>query len=208
MRARRRGAVAPRLFSSSSLFAPLFAGAVDRWGTAPQFTADARYATYMKIDAPPGPFDWIAKIAAGSGGKFLLDARTYYIDQQYQLPARTEIHGAGSGPAGTVIKATPGCAGSGGFPSPPHSNSPLIGVENATVYDITVEAMTYQSVFWAAPTKAGARVSKGITITKVVCNGTAQGAAIAQGGARSVASKGPAERRALSLKQRWALQLL
>ena len=35
---------------------------------------------------------------ASRGGKFVLNASTYLIDRQYQLPRGTELHGAGSGP--------------------------------------------------------------------------------------------------------------
>ena len=51
----------------------------------------------------PGAFDWIREIAAaGPGRKFTLQARTYLIDSQYQLPAGTELRGAGRA---TVIQA-------------------------------------------------------------------------------------------------------
>jgi len=54
---------------------------------------------------PPEAFKWIRDIAASSGGKFVLEAKTYLIDQQYQLPANTEIHGTVSGDTRTVVKA-------------------------------------------------------------------------------------------------------
>jgi hypothetical protein len=44
----------------------------------------------------PGAFEWIRSIEASSGGRFFLNATTYLIDRQYQLPAGTELHGAGS----------------------------------------------------------------------------------------------------------------
>jgi len=50
-------------------------------------------------------FQWIRDIAAGSGGKVILEAKTYFIDKQYQLPANTEIHGTISGTSRTVVKA-------------------------------------------------------------------------------------------------------
>eukprot|EP01043_Picozoa_sp_COSAG02_P051710 COSAG02_NODE_5477_length_4292_cov_13.353685_4_plen_486_part_00 len=53
----------------------------------------------------PGAFDWIATIESSQGGKFFLEARTYLIDRQYQLPAGTELRGAGSQAGGTVIQA-------------------------------------------------------------------------------------------------------
>jgi len=34
-----------------------------------------------------------------------LEAKTYYIDKQYQLPEGAEIHGAGSGKGGTIVQA-------------------------------------------------------------------------------------------------------
>jgi len=56
----------------------------------------------------PSPFDWIRDIAASQGGGiFFLNATTYLIDAQYQLPPGTEVYGAGSGKdgTGTVIRA-------------------------------------------------------------------------------------------------------
>jgi len=76
--------------------------------------------------APPGSFDWIRSIAAGPAGqKVQLEAKTYLIDKQYQLPRGTELRGVGTStstgegasgaPSQTVIKAvgTPfnACAG-------------------------------------------------------------------------------------------------
>ena len=50
-------------------------------------------------------FRWIRDIEAGPPGrKYSLNATTYLIDRQYQLPAGTEIAGAGSGGNGTVIR--------------------------------------------------------------------------------------------------------
>jgi hypothetical protein len=44
-----------------------------------------------------GSFDWIRTIAAGpTGRKIQLEARTYLIDKQYQLPRGTELRGAGT----------------------------------------------------------------------------------------------------------------
>lgn len=62
------------------------------------------YDVYLR-KTKPEPFRWIADIAFGNGGAHYLDAKTYYIDKQYQLPANTQIYGAGSGSGGTVIKA-------------------------------------------------------------------------------------------------------
>ena len=39
----------------------------------------------------PGAFDWIERIERSSGGRFFLNASTYLIDRQYQLPPNTEI---------------------------------------------------------------------------------------------------------------------
>ena len=56
---------------------------------------------------PGGPFAWIAAIEAGHGGKYQLEATTYLIDRQYQLPPNTELRGAGTAPGRrTVIRAT------------------------------------------------------------------------------------------------------
>ena len=58
--------------------------------------------------AGPAAFDWIRAIEAGPPGqKIALNASTYLIDRQYQLPPGTEVVGAGSGfggPGRTVIK--------------------------------------------------------------------------------------------------------
>jgi hypothetical protein len=58
------------------------------------------------VTQPPitaGAFDWIREIAAsGPGRKYTLQAKTYLIDAQYQLPERTELRGAGRA---TVIQA-------------------------------------------------------------------------------------------------------
>jgi hypothetical protein len=50
----------------------------------------------LVLAAGKSDFDWIRDIAASSGGKFFLNATTYLIDTQYQLPVGTEIYGAGS----------------------------------------------------------------------------------------------------------------
>jgi len=63
-----------------------------------------QYDTYVRISKPE-PFRWLADIVAQNGGSFRLEAKTYYIDKQYQLPANTQIFGAGSGGSKTVIKA-------------------------------------------------------------------------------------------------------
>lgn len=183
-----------------------------------------------KKPLPPDAFDWIRTIAAGTGGKYVLEAgKTYYIDGQYQLPANTEIHGAGSGGSLTVVKAvgphpwytcnektvnrrgfllgdntyigklhfvgverkrlcdnqllcggapfeTPGCKGTGKFETAPETCGGDLGigrgVQNATVDDVTIQAYTVQSIFYAAPTRQGVPVSSDITIRKVICNGT------------------------------------
>ena len=54
-----------------------------------------------------GPFDWINDIASGPPGrKVQLEAKTYLIDRQYQLPPGTELRGVGTSPSHrTVIKA-------------------------------------------------------------------------------------------------------
>eukprot|EP00927_Polykrikos_kofoidii_P056117 TRINITY_DN50292_c0_g1_i1.p1 TRINITY_DN50292_c0_g1~~TRINITY_DN50292_c0_g1_i1.p1 ORF type:complete len:440 (+),score=57.79 TRINITY_DN50292_c0_g1_i1:114-1433(+) len=70
----------------------------------PSLCSGGHFDTYQKASSPD-PFKWISDIAAGSGGRFQLERKTYYIDKQYQLPSNTEIRGAGSGPEGTVIKA-------------------------------------------------------------------------------------------------------
>jgi hypothetical protein len=85
---------------------------------------------------------------------------------------------------------TPGCVNSeGNFPSPPNITGPagpagrnLVcggytgndgnGVSNATVEDVTVEPYTVQNLFFMAPTRAGARVSRDITVRNMRVNGT------------------------------------
>jgi len=62
------------------------------------------YDTYVRMSKPED-FKWISDISQGNGGIYQLEARTYYIDKQYQLPPNTEIHGSGSGGTGTVIAA-------------------------------------------------------------------------------------------------------
>ena len=58
------------------------------------------------LGTAPSQFDWIRAIAASTGGgRFFLNATTYLIDAQYQLPPGTNIHGSGSGQGGTVICA-------------------------------------------------------------------------------------------------------
>ena len=74
--------------------------------------------------APGGPADfaWIRKIAAGPPGqKYVLDAKTFTIDKQYQLPRGTELRGAGTAlEHRTVIKAVgkpyTACAGTASAP--------------------------------------------------------------------------------------------
>lgn len=192
-----------------------------------QFASDSNFDTYVRAGAPD-PFKWMADIVA-SGGQHQLEAKTYYIDKQYQLPANTEIHGAGSGGSATVVKAlgssydgicagnannrkgfllgdntyvgklhfigmetkrfsdnqllcggapfeTPGCAGTGYFTEAPTSCDGVTGlargVSNATVEDVTVQALTVQNVFYMPPTMAGSSVSKDILVSKLICNGT------------------------------------
>ena len=67
------------------------------------------------------PFDWIRKIAAGPpGSKVQLEAKTYLIDKQYQLPQGTELRGVGTTGQRTEIKAVGGkynaCAGTASAP--------------------------------------------------------------------------------------------
>lgn len=68
--------------------------------------------------APTSPFQWIRDIASGPPGqKIALDAKTYLIDAQYQLPSGTELRGAGTVPGRrTRIQAVgqpyAACAGS------------------------------------------------------------------------------------------------
>ena len=51
----------------------------------------------LPAGAVPGSFDWIQSIATGPPGrKVLLEAKTYFIDKQYQLPRGTELRGAGT----------------------------------------------------------------------------------------------------------------
>ena len=192
-----------------------------------------------------GPYDWIRDIESGpSGRKIQLEAKTYLIDRQYQLPSGTELRGAGTARghrtvikasgapynacAGTASKAgaiqgrrglllgddsyvggfhfigmetvrldclyapieTPGCLNSeGNFPSPPNAMGPAgpagrnvacggysgnngHGVRNATVEDVTVEPYTVQNMFFIAPTRHGARVSRDITVRAMRVNGT------------------------------------
>ena len=54
-----------------------------------------------------GAFDWIKEIESGPRNrKYVLDAGTYFIDRQYQLPPGTELRGAGTNPGHrTTIKA-------------------------------------------------------------------------------------------------------
>lgn len=62
--------------------------------------------------SPPNAFAWIRAIESGPPGRrYMLEATTYLIDRQYQLPPGTELIGAGSehygegtGNAVTVIK--------------------------------------------------------------------------------------------------------
>ena len=65
------------------------------------------------------------------------------------------------GPAGRNLNCCGGYTGNGGH-----------GVSNATVDDVTVEAMTTQNMFFMAPTRAGARVSRDITVSNMRTNGT------------------------------------
>lgn len=195
---------------------------------------------------PHGDFGWIEAIESGPRGrKYVLDAKTYLIDRQYQLPPGTELRGAGTELGHrTTIKAvgtpynacagtasapglvqgrkglllgddtyvrglhlvgmetkrldclyamieTPGCQNSeGNFPAPPNETGPCgpagrhlnccggytgndgHGVSNATVEDVTVEGYTTQNMFFMAPTRAGARVSRDITVRNMRVNGT------------------------------------
>jgi len=182
------------------------------------------------LDVLDGPYNWIRGIAQ-KGGVHHLEAKTYLIDKQYQLPPNTEIHGAGSSKeSGTVIKAdgdrsydaicganaknrkgfllgdnnyigqlhyigaetkrfgdnqllcggapfeTPGCAGVGEYTEPPEWCGGDLGTgqgaENVTVEDVSIEEFTVQQVFFAPPTKRGAKVSKDITVRNIRCNGT------------------------------------
>jgi hypothetical protein len=69
-----------------------------------------------------GSFAWIRGIAAGpTNQKLRLEAGTYLIDQQYQLPRGTELRGAGTVPGHrTEIKAVGkpynACAGTASAP--------------------------------------------------------------------------------------------
>jgi hypothetical protein len=55
-------------------------------GSTPCFTGPAPPA--------PGSFDWIQNISVGpTGRKVQLEAKTYLIDKQYQLPEGTELRG-------------------------------------------------------------------------------------------------------------------
>ena len=56
---------------------------------------------------PPGAFDWIREIEASPGGRTVrLEAKTYLIDRQYQLPRGTELRGAGTAlDKRTIIRA-------------------------------------------------------------------------------------------------------
>merc|ERR1719221_460842 len=179
----------------------------------------------------PDPYLWIRDIEQ-NGGVHYLEARTYYIDRQYQLPPNTEIHGAGSGSkfSGTVIEVagnpnpeaicganainrqgfilgdnnyigklhyigkdtkrfgdnqllcggapfeTPGCAGAAQYAEPPESCDGDLGsgqgVQNVTVEDVSFEEFTVQQLFFASPTKRGAKVSQNITVRNLRCNGT------------------------------------
>ena len=48
-------------------------------------------------DAESSAFDWIRQIVNGPPGrKYRLDAKTYLIDKQYQLPSGTELRGVGT----------------------------------------------------------------------------------------------------------------
>ena len=83
-----------------------------RGGCVPVQFSPGKYITYSIPPAPPHPpaaFEWIRAIEASKGGeKFTLNASTYLIDRQYQLPRGTEIRGAGSESGGgprTVVKA-------------------------------------------------------------------------------------------------------
>merc|ERR1712066_972438 len=71
---------------------------------------------------------------------------------------------------------TPGCAGTGKWETPPRVCNSVTGigrgVENATVEDVTVAKLTVQNVFYMAPTAAGAKVSRKIRVSKIVCDGT------------------------------------
>lgn len=184
------------------------------------------------FELPEDAFDWIRDISSGVGGKYHLEARTYYIDAQYQLPPHTEIYGAGSDPVGgSAIVAvtwpnisngicgtsavnrvgfllgdhsyigglhfvgndslryldnallcggaafeTPGCADTGYFSHAPEKCKALTGIGrgiiNATLEDITIANLTVQTAFYMAPTPAGSEVSKNITVSRLVTNGT------------------------------------
>jgi hypothetical protein len=76
---------------------------------------------------------------------------------------------------------TPGCAnGSERFAAPPTEAACGGGVgatgghgaRNATVEDVSVEPFTVQNLFFAPPTRAGARVSTGITLRQLRSKGT------------------------------------
>jgi hypothetical protein len=62
-------------------------------------SATTQYNTYTN---GKDPFKWIADLER-SGGKVVLDAKTYYIDRQYTLPPGSSLSGAGQGK--TVIQA-------------------------------------------------------------------------------------------------------
>jgi hypothetical protein len=81
----------------------------------------------------------------------------------------------------TAPVETPGCRNSEGrFGQPPNRSkcgghtgrTNGHGIQNATIEDITVEAFTTQNLFFMAPTKAGGRVSRDITVRRLECNGT------------------------------------
>ena len=71
---------------------------------------------------PHDAFDWIKSIESGPRGlKYVLDAKAYLIDRQYQLPPGTELRGAGTDPDHrTTIKAVGqpynACAGAASAP--------------------------------------------------------------------------------------------